>query len=529
MATNHDPTRRLPTSSDLQPPLPSPPRNTNKPVPTHLYNRLPSHQLLEDGTPDYLKLILGSKVYDLVQETPLHEAFNLGNRLGVWVGLKREDLQPVFSNHAQGVAMSAKALGMKATIVMPLATPSIKYKNVSRLGSSVLLHGSDFDEAKRECGTRAIEGGLTNVPPFDEPYVIAGQGTIGLEILKQTDMHTLDAIFVCVGGGGLLAGIAAYVKGIAPPSLKVIGVECEDQTAMRDSLLKGERVVLKEVGLFSDGTAVRVVGEETFRVCKTLVDEMVIVTNDELCASIKDVFEDTRSIPEPAGSLAVAGMKRYVHQNKLIGSGKRFVAIVSGANMNFDRLRFVAERADLGDDREALLSVVVPEKPGSFVKLHSYIQPRAVTEFSYRFSSSNQASIFVSFRLSSQSRDDQNVPDPKSHRQRELSSVIEAISTDPLGMIPRDISDNEMAKSHARYLVGGKILSYLSLLFNLTNLKPSVNHGADMSRVLAGIQVPKIDTDRFERFLEKLGYPFTDETENVSEINQLCPGFAFSY
>lgn len=292
--------------------------------------------------------------------------------------------------------MSAKALNIKATIVMPLATPSIKYKNVARLGSSVLLHGDDFDEAKRECARLSDEQGLINVPPFDDPYVIAGQGTIGLELLKQVDLHSLDAIFVCVGGGGLLAGIAAYVKRVAPPKLKVFGVECEDQTAMKDSLEAGQRVVLKEVGLFSDGTAVRVVGEETFRICQTLVDGMITVTNDELCAAIKDVFEgqsfglescriwfslntpvcfhfagsisDTRSIPEPAGSLAVAGLKRYVDENNLVGSGQRFVAIVSGANMNFDRLRFVAERADLGDDREALLSVVVPEQPGRWTR-----------------------------------------------------------------------------------------------------------------------------------------------------------------
>ncbi|KAH9813761.1 tryptophan synthase beta subunit-like PLP-dependent enzyme [Melampsora americana] len=570
----------LPTSSDLQPPLPSPPTTSSNlssssssspPPPLSLYSRLPSHHLLQDGTPDYLKLILNSKVYDLIKETPLTHAVNLSDRLGVWIGLKREDLQPVFSfkirgaynmmahlsaedkakgviacsagNHAQGVAMSAKALNIKATIVMPLATPSIKYKNVGRLGSSVLLHGDDFDEAKRECSRLTKKEGLTNVPPFDDPYVIAGQGTIGLEILKQVE-DELEAIFVCVGGGGLLAGIASYVKRIGPPGLKVIGVECEDQRAMSDSLKLGERVVLKEVGLFSDGTAVRVVGEETFRICKESVDEMITVTNDELCASIKDVFEDTRSVPEPAGSLAVAGMKRYIHQNNLVGSGKRFVGIVSGANMNFDRLRFVSERADLGDDREALLSVIVPEKPGSFVKLHSYIQPRPVTEFSYRYASnSTQASIFISFRLSSSSVRRQDPPiDSKSRRQRELTDVIEAIGRDPIGMKAKDISDNEMAKSHARYLVGGRtqvkderLISFVfperpgalhkfllglssgssssSEAFNVT-LFHYRNHGADMSRVLAGIQVGMTELDRFEKFLIELGYPFTDETEN---------------
>ncbi|EGG09869.1 uncharacterized protein MELLADRAFT_95370 [Melampsora larici-populina 98AG31] len=565
----------LPASSDLQPPLPSPPTEpTNQSIPSHLYSRLPFHHLLQDGTPDYLKLILNSKVYDLIQETPLTHAINLSDRLGVWVGLKREDLQPVFSfkirgaynmmahlsaedkakgviacsagNHAQGVAMSAKALNIKATIVMPLATPSIKYKNVGRLGSSVLLHGDDFDEAKRECSRLTHQKGLTNVPPFDDPYVISGQGTIGLEILKQVE-DGLDAIFVCVGGGGLLAGIASYVKRIGHPGLKVIGVECEDQKAMTDSLESGQRVVLNEVGLFSDGTAVRVVGEETFRICKEHVDEMITVTNDELCASIKDVFEDTRSVPEPAGSLAVAGMKRYIHQNNLVGSGKRFVGIVSGANMNFDRLRFVAERADLGDDREALLSVTVPEQPGSFVKLHSYIQPRPVTEFSYRYASnSTQASIFISFRLSSSSirrQERTEVPmDSKTKRQKELTEVIESIGKDPIGMKAQDISDNEMAKSHARYLVGGRtqvkderLISFVfperpgalhkfliglssgssssSEAFNVT-LFHYRNHGADMSRVLAGIQVRKDELDRFEKFLIELGYSFTDETDN---------------
>lgn len=260
--------------------------------------------------------------------------------------------------------MSARALGIKATIVMPLATPAIKYRNVDRLGSTVVLHGNDFDEAKRECGRLAVEHQLTNIPPFDDPHVIAGQGTVGLEILNQVDMHSLHAIFVCVGGGGLLAGIAAYVKKIGPPGLKVIGVESVDQPAMYESLSAGKRLTLDEVGLFSDGTAVRVVGEETFRVCQSLVDEVILVTNDELCAAVKDVFEDTRSIPEPAGALAVAGVKRYVQQQDLVGSGKKFVSIVSGANMDFDRLGFVAERAGLGEKREALLSVVVPEKPG---------------------------------------------------------------------------------------------------------------------------------------------------------------------
>ncbi|PLW14996.1 hypothetical protein PCANC_16201 [Puccinia coronata f. sp. avenae] len=557
----------LPSAHSLQPALPSPQEEAEKTSTQHPhYARIPERQLLVDGTPDYIQLILSSKVYDVIKETPITHAVNLSQRFGVWIGMKREDLQPVFSfkirgaynlmahlskeeklngviassagNHAQGVAMSAQALGIKATIVMPLATPSIKYRNVDRLGSTVLLHGNDFDEAKRECSRLAKEHQLTNIPPFDDPHVIAGQGTIGLEILNQIDMHSLDAIFVCVGGGGLLAGIAAYVKKIGPPTLKVIGVESIDQPAMTQSLANKSRITLNEVGLFSDGTAVRVVGEETFRLCSSLVDDMILVNNDELCAAIKDVFEDTRSIPEPAGALAVAGVKRYIQENKLIGSGKKFVSIVSGANMDFDRLRFVAERADLGEQREALLSVVVPEKPGSFVKLHSYLHPRPVTEFSYRFSSTSQAFIFVSFRLSSLSS---ATLSPAEARQQEIQRILQAVSDDPLGMKARDISNNEMAKSHARYLIGGRVdvqnerlisftfperpgalrkfLVVLSgaesepTMFNIT-LFHYRNHGGDLSKVLAGIQVPPADQDHFESFLEKLGYPFTDETGN---------------
>ncbi|KAH9465099.1 hypothetical protein Pst134EA_012995 [Puccinia striiformis f. sp. tritici] len=557
-----------PTANSLQPALPSPKDDSSHPgPPSHMYGRIPERQLLPDGTPDYIQLILSSKVYEVVKETPITHAVNLSDRFGVWIGMKREDLQPVFSfkirgaynlmahlgpeekingviassagNHAQGVAMSAKSLGIKATIVMPLATPAIKYRNVGRLGSTVVLHGNDFDEAKRECNRLATENKLTNIPPFDDPHVIAGQGTIGLEILNQVDMHSLDAIFVCVGGGGLLAGIAAYVKKIGPPGLKVIGVECIDQPAMTESLATSTRLTLNEVGLFSDGTAVRVVGEETFRLCRALVDEMILVTNDELCAAIKDVFEDTRSIPEPAGALAVAGVKRYVLQNKLIGSGKRFVSIVSGANMDFDRLRFVAERADLGEQREALLSVVVPERPGSFVKLHSYLHPRPVTEFSYRFSGTSQAFIFVSFRLTSLSSS--STLTPGEARQQEIEGILKAVSDDPLGMNARDISNNEMAKSHARYLIGGRVAvenerlisfafperpgalrKFLVVLsgaesdsskFNIT-LFHYRNHGNDLSKVLAGIQVPPAEQGNFENFLTKLGYPFTDETEN---------------
>lgn len=290
------------------------------------------------------------------------------------------------SNHAQGVALSSRTLGVAATIVMPVATPSIKYTNVAALGAKVVLHGDDFDSAKVEGRRLVAEHGVIDVPPYDDPYVIAGQGTIAVEMLRQTNVASLDAIFVCVGGGGLLAGVAAYVKRIAPPHVKVIGVEARDQTAMTASLLSGNRELLPEVGLFCDGTAVRIVGEETFRVCNELVDAMVLVNNDEVCAAIKDVFQgrrissrafpgrsrcrvcaDTRSVPEPSGALAVAGLKRYVESQGLVGSGKRFLALASGANMNFDRLRFVAERSALGEGKEALLSVIIPEKRGRCV------------------------------------------------------------------------------------------------------------------------------------------------------------------
>ncbi|KAG8824250.1 threonine deaminase [Serendipita sp. 399] len=371
-------------ASDAPAPLPSP------------YPRLSSHLLLSDGTPDYLRLILNAKVYDLIRETPLVRATNLSTRLGNEIWLKREDLQEVFSfkirgaynfmahlreeerwkgvitcsagNHAQGVALSGARLSIPCTIVMPKATPSIKVRNVERLGAKVVLYGSDFDEAKEECARLASAHGLIFVPPYDDPLVIAGQGTVGLEILKQlNNSDTLNAIFGSVGGGGLVAGILEYVKRIGDPRMKVIGVETIDGDAMARSLEAGERVTLKEVGPFSDGTAVKIVGEEPFRLCKKWIDGIVKVDNDAICAAIKDVFEDTRSITEPAGALALAGLKHYIVENGLIGAGKRFVAVISGANMNFGRLRFVAERAELGEGREVLFTVEIPERPGESV------------------------------------------------------------------------------------------------------------------------------------------------------------------
>ncbi|KAJ3196626.1 threonine deaminase, partial [Irineochytrium annulatum] len=372
------------------------------------------------GPRDYLQMILTANVYDVAKETPLQLAQNLSTRLGNRILLKREDLQPVFSfklrgaynrmrqltpeerakgviacsagNHAQGVALAAQKLGMVATIVMPVATPPIKWRNVQRLGGTVVLHGRDFDEARAECARLCQERGLVDIPPFDDPFVIAGQGTVAVELLRQTDPSELYAIFVCVGGGGLISGIASYVKRVCP-HVRVVGVETYDACAMTRSLEKGERVVLEEVGLFADGAAVKQVGEECFKICKGLVDDMVLVRTDEICAAIKDTFEDTRSIIEPAGALGVAGAKKYLQERNL--TNKTCIAICSGANMNFDRLRFVADRADFGEQRESLVTVTIPERPGSFLALYEAVHPRSVTEFAYRFGDRERALIFM--------------------------------------------------------------------------------------------------------------------------------------
>lgn len=515
------------------------------------YHRLPKHYMLPSGFPDYLRLILTSKVYEILKETPLVYATNLSARLGNEIWLKREDLQEVFSfkirgaynlmanlskaerqkgvitcsagNHAQGVALSGSKLGIPCTIVMPNGTPSIKVKNVSRLGANVILHGIDFDEAKAECARLASEQGLIFVPPYDDPYVVAGQGTVGQEILKQLpNSETLDAIFGAVGGGGLIAGIATYVKRIGAPHTLVIGAETFDGDAMAQSLEKGERVTLHEVGPFSDGTAVRIVGEEPFRLCQEFLDGVVKVDNDEICAAIKDIFEETRSITEPAGALALACLKRHIVQNHLVGARKRFVAVVSGANMNFDRLRFVAERAELGEGREALLSVEIPEKPGSFIALHSIIHPRAVTEFIYRYSSPEVAHVFLSFQL-----------EGKQDREHEVAEVIRSLEAE--GMPALDISDDELAKSHARYMVGGRrdvphervfrfqfperpgaLRKFLLGLHHGWNISlfHYRNHGGDLGKILAGIQVPPEDYDQFNDYLNRLAYPFVEETDN---------------
>ncbi|KIL66233.1 hypothetical protein M378DRAFT_186056 [Amanita muscaria Koide BX008] len=522
-------------------------------APRHLnYSRLAAHHYLpSSNTPDYLRLILTSKVYEIIKETPLVFAENLSAKLGNDIWLKREDTHQVFSfkirgaynlmasltdeerwkgvitcsagNHAQGVALSGARLGIPCTIVMPNGTPSIKSRNVARLGAKVVLHGNDFDEAKAECSRLASVHGLTFIPPYDDPLVIAGQGTIGMEILKQlSDSEHLDTVFCAIGGGGLIAGIAEYVKRIGSPNVKVRGVETFDGDAMARSIEKGERVTLKEVGPFSDGTAVRLVGEEPFRICKQLLDGIVKVDNDEICAAIKDIFEETRSITEPAGASALAGLKRHILDNHLVGAQKKFVAVVSGANMNFDRLRFVSERAELGEGREALLSVDIPEKPGSFIALHSTIYPRAVSEFIYRYTvAGDRAHVLLSFQTKTDSRD------------KEVAEVLAALEKND--MKGSDISDNEFAKSHARYMIGGSPVVPNERVFRFefperpTSLRKFLlglhqgwnislfhyrNHGADVSKVLAGIQVPPKDDEAFDLFLKKLNYTYVEETNN---------------
>lgn len=515
-----------------------------------------SEYILPNGRPDYLRLILTSKVYEVCNETSLAPALNLSNRLECNVLLKREDEHPVFSfklrgaynkmahlepgkswrgvvccsagNHAQGVAYSARKLKIPATIIMPEGTPSIKHLNVSRLGGHVVLHGPDFDAAKAECARREVQDQLINIPPFDDPYVIAGQGTIGMELLRQTNLQKLEAIFCCAGGGGLLAGIGVYVKRIAP-HVRVIGVETHDANALAQSLAKGERVVLPEVGLFADGAAVKQVGEETFRICQEVVDEIIQVSTDETCAAIKDVFEDTRSIVEPAGALAVAGLKKWVASHPSGDSNRSLVAVTSGANMNFDRLRFVAERADVGAGKEVLLHCRIPERPGSFARLINAILPHAVTEFSYRSTESSGANVLLGLSLVA----------PASQRSQDLQGLMERIKSishdDNDQFEVTDLSGDELAKSHIRYLVGGpsSVPDERLYMFNfperpgaldkfLTTLRPKYNislfqyrnSGGDIAKILAGILCPESEVAELQQFLKEIGYSWVDCTES---------------
>ena len=491
---------------------------------------------------DYLERILTSRVYDVAVESPLEPAAGLSKRLGNRLLLKREDLQPIFSfklrgaynkmaslpprrlargviaasagNHAQGVALAAQRLGCRAVIVMPVTTPRIKVDAVAARGAEVVLHGDSYAEAHEKAVHLKGKRGLAFVHPYDDPEVIAGQGTIGMEILRQ-HAGPIDAIFVPVGGGGLIAGIAAYVKRVRP-AIRMIGVEPLDADAMARSLRQGARVTLEQVGLFADGVAVKQVGEETFRLCRTLVDEMVLVDTDEMCAAIKDVFEDTRVVLEPAGALAVAGAKRWSERQR--ARGKTLVAIASGANTNFDRLRFIAEEAELGEHREAVLAVTIPERPGSFKKFCAMLGAKNITEFNYRIADSREAHIFVGIEVEGRAQTARIVGNLRRH-----------------GLTTLDLSDNEMAKWHVRHMVGGRAGAKNELLYRfefperpgalmkfLSSMRSDWNislfhyrnHGADYGRVLVGIQVPPGELRSFKRFLGKLGYPYADETRN---------------
>jgi threonine dehydratase len=492
---------------------------------------------------DYLKKILSAPVYDVAIESPLDIAPALSGRLGNTVLLKREDMQPVFSfklrgayskmaqlgttqlnrgviaasagNHAQGVALAAQRLGCRATIVMPATTPQIKIAAVAARGARVVLFGDSYDDAYARSLQIGRHEKLTFVHPYDDPDVIAGQGTIGMEILRQHG-GPIDAIFVAIGGGGLISGIGAYVKRLRP-QIRLIGVQPVDADAMTRSLAAGRRVRLEQVGLFADGVAVKQVGAETFRLCRALVDETILVDNDAICAAIKDVFEDTRSILEPAGALAIAGAKAWIERRK--AKGRTLIAVACGANMNFDRLRFVAERAELGERREAVLAVTIPEQPGSFRRFCTLLGPRNVTEFNYRYADPLHAHVFVGVQV----RD-----------RGEIRALVARLRKH--GLPTRDLSDNEMAKLHVRHLVGGRAPSVkdellyrfefperpgalMNFLKNMSNdwnitLFHYRNHGADFGRVLVGMQVPQRDKPAFRRFLARLGYPSWDETRN---------------
>ncbi|QDL36351.1 threonine ammonia-lyase, biosynthetic [Rhodoferax sediminis] len=497
---------------------------------------------------DYLKKILTARVYDVAIESALEPAKTLSRRLHNRVLLKREDQQPVFSfklrgaynkmvqlsaaqlqkgvicasagNHAQGVALAAHKLGSRAVVVMPTTTPQLKIEAVKALGGEVVLFGDSYSDAYTHAVTLEKEQGLTFVHPFDDPDVIAGQGTIAMEILRQ-HQGPLDAVFVAIGGGGLISGVANYIKAVRP-EVRVIGVQMNDSDAMMQSVAAHKRVTLPDVGLFSDGTAVKLVGEETFRIASRLVDEFITVDTDAVCAAIKDVFVDTRSIVEPAGALAVAAIKQYVAKNKT--KGETYAAILCGANMNFDRLRFVAERAGVGEEREALFAVTIPEEQGSFRRFCEAVGqlpggPRNVTEFNYRISDAARAHVFVGLT---------------THGKGESPRIADNFNKH--GFDTLDLTHDELAKEHIRHMVGGHsalaqderllrfvfperpgaLMKFLNLLgpgWNIS-LFHYRNQGADYGHILVGLQVPPNDNPAFERFLDTLGYPWVEETGN---------------
>ena len=492
----------------------------------------------------YKQRVEAATVYDVAIQSPLDFARNLSARVHNRIWLKREDLQPVFSfklrgaynkiaalpddavqngiicssagNHAQGVALAAQRRGIRAVIVMPVTTPSIKVDSVIALGGEVVLHGDNYDEAYARGRKLEKEQGLVFIHPFDDPDVIAGQGTIGAEILNQAS-EDIDAIFVPVGGGGLIAGIAAYVKSVRP-GIRIIGVEPEDSAAMRDSIEAGEPVTLDHVGIFADGVAVRRVGDETFRLCQEYVDEIITVDTDQICAGIRDIFEDTRSIVEPAGGLSVAGAKKYIAENGC--EDQVFVTINCGANVNFDRLRHIAERAAVGEQTEMLLAAEIPEEPGSFRRFCKIVGRRGITEFNYRYSDAKNAHIFVGIQL--------------THGSQERREILETLQA--AGYPVEDLSENEMAKLHVRHMVGGRspgienerlfrfefperpgaLLDFLDAIGTDWNISlfHYRNHGSDYGRILAGIDVPQEETDELEAHLAELGYPHWEESEN---------------
>ena len=493
---------------------------------------------------EYIQKILLARVYDVAVESALDLASSLTSRLNNQVYLKREDQQPIFSfklrgaynklvqlsgaerargviaasagNHAQGVALGANRLDIKAIIVMPCTTPHIKVDAVRALGAQPVLHGDTYDEAYEHSLELARKKGMIFIHPYDDPEVIAGQGTIGLEIIRQHP-DAIEAIFVPVGGGGLIAGIATFIKHLRP-EVKIIGVEHEDAPSLHTALQKGRRVVLDQVGIFADGAAVKQVGEETFHLAQRYVDEVLLVQTDEICAAIKDIFEDTRTLAEPAGALAVAGLKKYVWQHSC--TDRHFIAINSGANINFDRLRHVAERAELGERREGLIAVTIPEQPGSFRQFCRAIGKRSITEFNYRYADETNAHIFAGIELRG--------------GDAEWYEIIESLQAKGYELL--DMTDNEMAKLHVRHLVGGRsekvndevlyrfefperpgaLLKFLNTIGHEWNISlfHYRNHGSAYGRVLAGLQVPAGDKQRFQRTLNMLGYQYWEETNN---------------
>ncbi len=492
----------------------------------------------------YLRRALLAQVYDVAIETALEEAPLLSKRLGNHIWLKREDTQPVFSfklrgaynkmvrltpearargvvcasagNHAQGVALSARKLGCRAVIVMPRTTPAIKVDAVRTLGGEVVLHGDNYDEAAKYAKLLSEDQQFTFVHPYDDPDVIAGQATIALEILKQ-HQGPLDAIFIAVGGGGLIAGMGAVIKSLRP-EVKIIAVEPEDAASMTASLKAGERVILDRVGRFADGVAVRQVGEITFEIAKRVIDDCIVVSNDEICGAMKDIFEDRRAILEPAGALAYAGLKRYVQENGW--KDKQLITIACGANINFDSLRHVSERAEIGEKREAILAVTIPEQPGSFREFCTTIGNRTITEFNYRYADNQKAHVFVGIRVSGPA---------------EAKLVVQELRDQDYDVL--DMTDNEMAKLHVRHMVGGRakaenerlvaftfperagaLTEFLGSMTHPWNISlfHYRSHGSDFGRVLAGIQVPTQDHASFQAYLDELGYDYSDESENAA-------------